>query len=69
MTNCGQSFNIWKTITSFWPKDVGKKTRSLSGKIILMDGDKKAKTKITEKYLFNVQNKKIMNRPATLYKI
>ena len=44
------------------------KTLLLIDKSILFE-NKKAKTKATEKWLFEIRNQNVLNRPATLYEI
>ena len=68
MINCGQIFISSKTTTDTWPKNIEEKVLSLINCSILPINEK-AKTKASEKCLFEVQNKDIMNRPALLYEM
>ena len=45
------------------------KKDTVNARQTISDKNKTAKTKVTEKYLFENRNKNIMNRPATLYEI
>ena len=67
MNNCGQSLSSWNTTTRFGQRKP-KKDSFIDRQMISLRNEK-AKTKATEKCLFELRKKNIMNRPATLYEI
>ena len=67
MSHCGQSLSSWYTTTSIWPTNAGKDSafdrQKFSPRI------ENAKTKATEKGLFEIRKKNILNRAASLNEI
>ena len=66
MTNCGQSLSSWNTTTIIWPTTAGKKDSVFDQQQISLRNEK-AKAKARKKRLFEIRNKDIRNRPATLF--